>query len=84
MTSEYRLVSKNQEIKSGKGNQNNFTRVFPRSDFGKANISYLYAYNFFPKESRPLLPKTNSILCFMICAEFLETSERIAVFKRSQ
>ena len=43
-----------------------------------------YAYNFFHKESCPLLPKTNSILCFMICAEFLETSERIAVFKRSQ
>ena len=45
------LYIKSQETKSGKGNQNNFTRVFPRSDFGKTKISY----NFFAEESRPLL-----------------------------
>ena len=55
MKSEWRqstlLYIKSQEAKSEIGNQNNFTRVFPRSDFGKAKISY----NFFAEESRPLL-----------------------------
>ena len=45
------LYIKSQETKSGKGNQNSFMQVFPRSDFGKAKISY----NFFAEESRPLL-----------------------------
>ena len=45
------LYIKSQEAKSGIGNQKNFTRVFPRSDFGKAKISH----NFFAEESRPPL-----------------------------
>ena len=50
MTSEYRLVCQKPRNKNGKGNQNNFTRVFPRSDFGKAKISYL-CYDFYAEES---------------------------------
>ena len=50
MTSEYPLVYQKPRNKNGKGNQNNFTRVFPRSDFGKAKISYL-CYDFYAEES---------------------------------
>ena len=54
MTSEYRLVCQKPRNKNGQGNQDNFTRVFPRSDFGKANISYL-CYDFYAEESRLIL-----------------------------
>ena len=54
MTPEYPLVCQKPRNKNGKGNQNNFTRVFPRSDFGKAKISYL-CYDFYA--GKPSYPR---------------------------
>ena len=55
---------------------------FLESDFGKQRF-LSYVSNFYAEESRLHLSQTNSTHC-LICAEFLETSDRVAVFGRSQ
>ena len=54
MTSKHPFVYQEPRNKEWKRKQNNFTRVFPRSDFAKAKISYL-CYNVYAEEGRLIL-----------------------------
>ena len=87
MTSQYPLVYQEPITNGHKNKEQKGTRTILRGFFQDQVLEkrrfLIYAYNFFDVESRQLLTQTNSILC-LICAEFLETSDTIAVFKRSQ